>query len=238
MNKAHAKYSASGAHRWLTCAASVALSEGMPSTESRAAREGTEAHAWLETYLRKPTVTKPIADTGVDMTLVHHAYAAAEQIRELQVRGADLLIEEKISLECVGPDMFGTVDAAIVEHFKKLTVIDFKYGKSVVSPVENPQLIYYALGLAHLYDFEFEEIELKIIQPRAKVRGETIRSWSIGPRDLEEWIHIFKAGRDRCEDFVADVVSGDHCFFCPAKSVCPAHAEKREFQTVAAFEGL
>ena len=64
--------------------------------------------------------------------------------------------ETKVSLEFIEPGMFGTVDAAVAEIFGRLVVIDFKYGAGVaVEPKDNTQMIYYALGIAHEYDYNF-----------------------------------------------------------------------------------
>ena len=239
-NKAHAKYSASGAKRWLACPGSVHLSEGIPSTESAAAKHGTQAHELLEMLLNAwiDNKNQDVFFRDYPEKTVEDVCEVAEAITSLVSEGAELLCETKVSLEFVGPDMFGTVDAAIIEHFKKLTVIDFKYGISPVHPKDNPQLIYYALGLAHKYHYEFETIELRIIQPRAKVGGETTRTHTMTMKELKEWAAIFSDGRRAAEDFVAPLVMGDHCFFCPARPICPKHTEKREFQAALDFDGI
>ncbi len=241
--KKHAKYSASGSKRWLTCPASIYLSEGLPNLSSAAAQHGTDAHTCLEAFLKNPTQvarTFSLLSKTYSDQMVMDAKNASKEIWEIYASTPDskLLIEEKISLEFVGPDMFGTVDAAIVQPFGKLIVIDFKYGTSPVGADGNTQLLYYALGLAHKYDFSFESVELRIIQPRAKIPRsmQQVVAWQVN--DLESYIDVFKNGRAACEDFISPVVPGDHCFFCPAKKVCPAHAPKFEAKTMAGLQDL
>lgn len=48
---AHAKYSPSGAHRWMPCPGSIALELDIPNTSSEYADEGTSAHHILSTCL-------------------------------------------------------------------------------------------------------------------------------------------------------------------------------------------
>lgn len=238
--KKHAKYSASGSKRWLTCPASIYLSEGLVSQSSAAAQHGTDAHTCLETFLKNPgkvAQTFSMLSKTFPDTMVMDAKNAAKEIWAIRdaMPGSDLLIEEKVSLEFVGPDMFGTVDAAIVQPFGQLIVIDFKYGTSPVSALENTQLIYYALGLAHKYGFSFESVRVRIIQPRSSAKSQVTECEVL---DLESYIDVFKKGRAACEDFIAPVVPGDHCFFCPAKKSCPAHAPKFEAKTMAGLEDL
>ena len=51
MSTAHAKLSASSAHRWLHCPGSVAASEKIPARSSFAADEGSAAHELAEIAL-------------------------------------------------------------------------------------------------------------------------------------------------------------------------------------------
>lgn len=51
MPEIHAKLSASGSKRWMTCAGSVTLEKDFPETNSPFAEEGTRAHAFAEQML-------------------------------------------------------------------------------------------------------------------------------------------------------------------------------------------
>jgi hypothetical protein len=139
-----------------------------------------------------------------------------------------------VSLEFVEPGMFGTVDAAIVELFGVLWVIDYKYGKGrTVTAEENTQMIYYALGLAHKYDFNFEKVRLVIAQPRVVHKDGIFRHWDMSIEQLVEWTEKFKNGVKACKDPFADLNPGRWCWFCPAQAICPAveSNEKNDAQT-------
>lgn len=241
--KKHAKYSASGSHRWLSCPASVALCETVPPAKDTVfSKEGTLAHECVEAFLKN---TKGFIETEKFLLkkypaeMVKHAASAFESIMARLPEDAELLCETKVSLEFIARDMFGTVDAAIVQLFGKLTVIDFKYGAGiVVDPVDNSQLIYYALGLAHKFGFHFTEVELMIIQPRAFSEYGSIRSYSMSIEDLQSWEQTFREGVADCEDPLARFSAGEHCRFCPAKSVCPEISDKALSQAKIDFSPI
>lgn len=226
--RAHAKLSASGSERWLECPGSVALSENAPPQgESEYAKEGTTAHECLEFVLKNRKNLKAaerMALKKYPAEMVTHAIESAKYILgRLDEIGGDLMIETRVDLSFVGPDMFGTLDAAIVEEFGRLVIIDYKYGAGIaVDPEENSQLLYYALGIAKLYHFNFAEVELVVVQPRAfHESGETIRSWVTPIETLIEWEAKFRAGVEAVEDPFAPLKSGDWCRFCPARITCP-----------------
>lgn len=230
--KAHAKLGASNSKRWLECPGSIALSEkAPPPRESGYAKEGTEAHEVFEFLLKnRENIFKAnnVALKTRDPDMVKHAFNAVEYILRRAPEGAEILCETKVDLTFVAPGMFGTVDAAIVDLFGRLVVLDYKYGAGVlVEPEENSQMVYYALGIAHRYDFNFSEVEVVVIQPRAyHESGETTRSWVFSIDELKEWEEKFREGAKRTEDPFAELRAGDHCKFCPAQILCPEISNK------------
>jgi hypothetical protein len=226
--KKHSKYSASGSQRWLACAGSVKLSENAPpQPESPYAKEGTDAHHCVEILLKgrkKPSrAIEVLIGEGFPKTMVDHAREAVGVILA-DAGDEEILCETKVSLEFVHEGLFGSVDAAVVEMFGTLRVYDFKYGAGlVVDPKDNSQLIYYALGLAHKYNFDFQNVELVIIQPRAShSSGETVRRHTMKISELMAWENIFRDGVKACEDPNAPLTAGKkQCQFCPAKPICP-----------------
>lgn len=232
--KAHAEFSASGSERWLNCAASIQLSRKAPPQEdSPYAKEGTDAHKCLEYVL---TNYKSLAE--FDSEMIKHAFFAMKEIKTLRndVKGT-FLTESKVSLEFVEPGMFGTLDVAVVEEFGRLVVIDYKYGAGVpVDPDENSQLIYYALGIAHQYDFNFSEVELVVIQPRADHEKGPVRSWVMSIDDLMKWEHIFRAGVKKALGPNPPYKAGDWCRWCPAQSICPEISTRALEQVEIDFE--
>lgn len=241
-NKAHAKFSASGSDRWLNCPGSIQLSADLPpSPTNPAAYEGTIAHAVLEKLAKNrkhrgktlleiqekgvtfendqgKEVTEPVPPSMLihaEMTLNY----IESRLRELD--GAELLVEEKCALPVSEPDQFGTSDIVILQHFGKLIVMDYKYGHKLVHPKENPQMLYYALGVAHRYDYNFSDVELVIIQPRAQLDGEWIRTWNTKIETLLEYREKFDSAIRKAKSKNAPLVSGKHCDYCVAAFKCP-----------------
>lgn len=241
--KAHAKFSASGSERWLNCPGSIALSEkAPPQKESSYAKEGTDAHTCFEVIAKNPTkdVTKMLM-RNFPNTMVRDALVSFNtMVKESDMQSSfDFLCETKVSLEFVEPDMFGTVDAAFVEHYGTLYVWDFKYGAGrVVEPDNNSQLIYYALGLAHKFNFDFEKVVIGVIQPRIIHKKGIARTWDISIPELRKWTDIFKEGVEAAKDPYADLKLGRWCFFCPAQSICPKALEKHYNEAQSEFDEI
>src|SRR5665213_1028404 len=178
--RAHSKFSASGADRWFNCPGSVELSEGQPDKSSPWAIEGTEAHEVLEKIMLQELRSYP-ADMHEDEEERHflqkvpkemyqHAVNAARFILDLGRKlDAEVLVETRIYLDFIHPEMFGTFDGGVIDYFGTLHVFDYKYGAGhAVSPKENLQMIFYAIGLAAQHHWNFKRVRLWIIQPRIK----------------------------------------------------------------------
>lgn len=224
--KAHAKLSASGSDRWLGCPGSVDLSTRAPEgPKSNAyADEGTTAHECHEFLLKNRGSAKAVAAARKKWPseMVDYVWQSVDFILK-QVGDSELLCETKVDLSFIGAGMFGTTDAAIVELFGTLWVIDFKYGEGiVVDPKDNTQLIYYALGIAHKYGFVFDEVVLVVAQPRAEHIDGPIRWHRMSMEELRAWEQTFRDGVERTEDPLAPLEPGDWCRWCPAKTICPA----------------
>lgn len=238
--KDHAKYSASGAERWLNCPGSIALSEDAPpQVESKYALEGTKAHACLEFLLRnvaKLDAAVKVAEGKYSEEMIEHALTTIQYITERlnDFSSPELLIEEKVDAShftCEG--QFGTLDVAIVAELDTLVVIDYKYGGGIaVDPVRedgapNPQLLYYALGLAKKYDYAFSYIELVVVQPRAwHPDDSTIRSARLTIDEAVAFEDTYRDGVKACEDLLAPRNPGKWCKFCPAGIICPELKEE------------
>lgn len=247
--KAHAVYSASGSYRWLACPGSIKLSlTAPPSADSKYAQEGTDAHTVLEIFLTKPNATIArfaAQEAGFPDAMIAHAEGAYRWIMErfkAAGNGAELLAETRADLSFLEPDTFGTADAVIIEPFGRLVVIDYKYGAGIAVSAQgddgngNPQLVYYALGVAHAHDYNFQEVELVIIQPRAAIDGEYIRSHVMSIESLLAWKDYFKQGIEACKEEDARLSSGDHCRFCPAAILCPEISNKALRQAAIDFD--
>jgi len=246
--KAHAELSASGSQRWIMCPASVTLSRLAPEPPpSKYALEGTKAHDLLELWLKvKVGGVDGLNFDGYPTEMIEAVKVCIDFVNEnWDESHQELIPEEKLSLEFVGADMFGTADIPIVEHFGKLKVYDYKHGAGkIVELIENPglyfdlntQLVYYALAAAHKYDYNFSEVELGIVQPRAKHKDGPIRSIVISMETLKEYIGLFKNARDHCYMPNPRVVTGSWCYWCRARPICPKQEKIRDDRVIDMFD--
>jgi len=195
----HSKVGFSSRKRWAACPGSVKLSEGIPTTSSKYAEEGTAAHA-LQQYclLNKVHATslvgKPFTyedheefkTITVPEDMAVHIQGVLNDIRKMldSEIGAELRVEERLHLHQLHPDLFGTGDVIIwLPSQNRLVCRDLKYGAGVAVDIEgedgeaNPQLEGYALGALLKYPgWHPTEVEIIIDQPRAfHASGETSR---------------------------------------------------------------
>lgn len=223
--KAHAKLSASGSGRWLSCPGSVALSENAPpQKESEYATEGTDAHACLEFLMKNRNKLQAAGKFALKKwpeTMVGHATDTVEYIKRFEKPGVEILCETRADLSFVQKGMFGTIDISVVELFGTLRITDYKYGAGVAVDPDSTQLIYYALAIAHKYGFNFEDVVLEIIQPRADHEKGPRRQHRMMIEELMAWEEKFRKGAEATEDPLAPLKSGEHCRWCPAKTICP-----------------
>lgn len=243
--RAHSKFSASGADRWFRCPGSVELSEGQPDKSSPWAQEGTEAHEVLEKVLLAAIEAKrcgtAFVPTGLDpkatRAMITYALSAANFIGALHERTPDseIMVETRIYLDFIHPEMFGTFDGAVVDHFGTLHVFDYKYGQGhAVSPKENLQMIFYGIGLAHRFKWNFKKVRLWIIQPRIK-GYEGPLYWEIPIQELRGYVGRFHEAVERVEREPDTFVEGGHCHWCKAKAVCPLKREAKLEHAVSVF---
>jgi hypothetical protein len=237
----HAKLSASGAERWTQCPGSVKLSEGIPDRDSPWSLEGTRAHEVLENVLRgviQNSKSTPDRHSGIPREMLQHVLNTARFVFSIHTQHphSELLVEDRISLDFIHPDMWGTFDAAVVDHFGILHVFDFKYGAGhPVSPEQNLQAIFYGLGLAHAYDYNFEKIRLWIIQPRIpNYQGPAF--WDLSVHRLRSYIRVFAEAVRAIEQPDPALREGPHCFFCKAKAICPLKRQSKMAQGKLIFK--
>jgi len=238
---AHAELSASGSERWLNCPGSVKLCRDIPDPgPSKWAIEGSEAHKLLEIWLYhlRDGMGGFIFPTGTPDETKVAVKSAIDFIKQrYNPRHQELIPEEKISLEFIAQNMFGTADIQLVEDFEWLEVWDYKHGKGKIVEVStqgaggvthhNTQLIYYALGAAHKHGFNFKGARIGVIQPRGEhVSGETNRFVELTMAELKVYIDLFKRGVDRVYSKDPRLQVGPWCHWCRAKDVnCPKYEQ-------------
>lgn len=238
--RAHSKFSASGAERWFNCPGSVELSEGLPDKANVWSLEGTEAHEVLEKVLLAMIQgTEPdrrfLGGVAVPADMSRHAFAAAGFMYGLHQRTpeSEILVETRVYLDFIHPEAFGTFDGAVVDYFGTLHVFDYKYGMGPVSPKNNLQMIFYAIGLAHRFQWNFKRVRMWIIQPRIRGYDGPV-FWEIGILELRAWVKAFRLAIERVEKH-ARLNEGPWCHWCKAKGICPVKAETKIQQAQLVF---
>lgn len=244
----HSRLGASGCKRWMACPASVALAKDLPEAPtSKYAEEGASAHEVAEKWLRNyfagedtVAVAKEFPDEMADYVRVY-----VQKIISLvhSLKNPTILIEEKVHIEWVDEELWGTVDCIVYDPKENhMHVFDLKYGEGImVDAEENPQLLFYATG--SFMKFMPETITSWIIQPRAN-SGDTVKSWTYPAsriHEFEEELRIAVETVGIWNNWVSgsgaitskDVNVGDHCQFCPAKTICPKHLETFNDLTIA-----
>lgn len=240
--RAHARLSVSGSHKWLSCPPSALLEERFPdSGGTEFTREGTLAHELAELRLYTSGVaergggyseekeTKIKADSQYSQEMEDYVEAYVRFVDELfteakaKTKDALLAVEAKLDLSAYIEDGFGTGDAVIIAD-GVLGVIDLKYGKGVrVSVVDNPQLKLYGLGALRAYDlaYDIHEVRLHIVQPRL----DHIDSWAISADELRVWGEtVVKPTAEMAFAGEGQQSAGEWCRWCKAAPRCKALA--------------
>lgn len=236
----HAVLSPSSAARWINCPGSVRLSQQLPPAPSSTyADEGTLAHRVAELKLRVRSREIEPEEYATELTacLASEYWCGeldeatdyyADAVFERWGNGgndAELMVEQRFSLDKWAPGSFGTSDAVVIGN-GALEVIDLKYGKGVkVSAVENPQLRLYALGAADLFEdlYDFERVRMTIVQPRL----DHVSVDMMTLRDLRDWgKNIVQPAAYNASNGAGETAAGEWCRWCPAKAVCRTRADE------------
>lgn len=241
---AHAKLSASGAKKWLSCPPSAELESTFPNTSSVYADEGTHAHSLGELKIRHDLNMISEKDYTVELiTLKTHknnfyceemdqatqeyadlVFAKYTEVRQ-QTKDAVILLEERLDFSQWVPEGFGTGDVVIVGD-GCIEIIDLKYGKGVpVSADENPQMMLYALGAVAKYEllYDLDHVKMTICQPRL----DSISTYEMTVGELLAW------GDDYVKPRAKMAIKGEGeyspgvetCRWCRAKALCKARAD-------------
>lgn len=235
--RAHSKFSASGAERWLACPGSVELSEGIADQANVWSIEGTKAHEVLEAILKKELSREEyFLPLDAPPEMLAHAKRSARFLLGLSKKHpeAKLMVETRVYLSFIHPEMFGTFDGAILDHFGTLHIYDFKYGRHYVSPNKNLQMIFYAIGVAHEHHWNFKKVRLWIDQPRIP-NYDGPMFWEIGILDLKKYVEIFSQGVARVLSGKKEYSEGPHCHWCRAKNICPMKSDTKKKKVLAMF---
>lgn len=237
----HAKLSASGAKRWMSCPPSANLEAQFPDKTSEYAEEGTFAHSLAELILRynnneiskKAFSTRlnkmkadPLYNAEMQDYIEDYAQLVWEQVNEAKAVCPDVqpLFEQRLDFSEYVPEGFGTGDVVVIAD-DLLQVIDLKYGKGVgVSAEKNPQLRLYGLGAYLEYSllYDIQRVKLTIIQPRL----DNISSEELTVQELLSWAdNEVKPKAKLAMEGEGEFQVGDHCRFCKAFATCRAQKD-------------
>jgi hypothetical protein len=239
---AHAKLSASGAHRWIPCPGSVSLEEGLPDTPSEFAEHGTAGHTLAQMSLENECSALTYkgmwlnkSDAFPDGFLVDDDMVdAVQQYLDYcnGLEGQHQFVEYRVDFSNWVPEGFGTSDFIKLDKNDEGQIIhcvDLKMGKGVkVFAKDNPQGMLYALGVLNTMDmaFEFNDfdlVDIVIVQPRL----DHIDEWMTTIGALKKWAKSV-ASPAANKAWAGDLTfqPGDkQCKFCKAKSTCKALAD-------------
>jgi hypothetical protein len=123
-------------------------------------------------------------------------------------------------------DVYGTSDCVIYDPTsRKLWVIDFKYGRGLVSAIDNVQALFYAAGgVAEYSENPSDQVKLMIVQPRVKFAdGRDVSDQVMSAENVMDWVSsTLSPAIDACESPAkAEYKIGTWCRFCPAAAICP-----------------
>jgi hypothetical protein len=238
--RAHAKLSASGSEKWMTCTPSAKAEEQFEDEQSPYAAEGTYAHTVFENEIRYAAGFISKDDYTENWRVLRRnmlwsqelqdyvAAAAAVAVERIDAARAQckdpiILVEQRLDFSPWVPEGFGTGDLVIVTD-DLIEVLDLKYGKGVpVSAQDNSQMRLYGLGayneLAHLYPAK--TVRMTVLQPRLN----NYDSEAISVDELLDWAVSQVVPRAQLAwDGKGEFVAGDHCTscFCKARFTCAA----------------
>ena len=210
----------SNAVRWTKCPGSIAYQNklGIENTSSDFAKEGQDAHALAEAYLR--TGDPVLFLTGGSDEMAHNIIIYTSYVKSL---GGTQFYEQAVDLSTIAEEMKGTCDALVFEN-DTMHVIDLKYGiGNKIYAKDNLQLILYAIGAYEKFwkEEKIGNIKLHIVQPRIDHNDVVDISLST----LINYASFLKAAALTSATSTELCAGEAQCNFCPVKPTCPKLSE-------------
>lgn len=253
MTRAHAKLSASGAHRWFHCPGSVRLESSFPDKGSVYAAEGTLAHDYAEMELSRRygdldeasyqnrladhmaqfmSLCDEIRTEGVVpidpyTSMVRYVGRYVNEVEKAELSLSEhrlLYIEERVDFSPWVPEGFGTADCLILDPTTgALIVMDLKYGKGV--PVEAEDNLQLALYALGAYRHVRILCDVKTIQMMiVQPRLDSVSTWAVTKDELLAIGEKVKPVAKEAFEGSSRLSEGEHCRFCKARARCPERA--------------
>lgn len=214
----------SGLARPMVCAGSLFFKDLPPQESNAAAEEGTAAGEYLERILTGQELGTH-AKNGVqfDDDMVFYLAPLAVAIKANAM--SEILCEQRIDWQTrSGIWIRGQYDMSYIGLDGRLYIDDLKYGWGLVEPMENWQLLGYAIGEVMRRGVALDVV-LRIHQPRPHHELGPTRTWELRYTEL-------LAYKEKIEQRMMDIVAGDRtlvtsekCRYCPAAVACPAFSK-------------
>jgi hypothetical protein len=250
---AHSPFGGSVAQRVLRCPASVKLIEKVPAhlrKSSAYADRGTALHGAMAILLEDALLLDdddeytPAPEDFINETIGSYKITSDDvenalrpvhvYVEQLLDGPGEYLFEYRVTFPTIA-SAFGTVDL-LVRDGSTIHIVDYKFGSGVRvlalypdgdEDVINAQLLFYAAAARYSLPKVFagvDNIVLTILQPMSvEPDSEMASSVEITHAELDEFISVYRAA---CEEALSDsprLARGDHCRFCAARPICPAH---------------
>jgi hypothetical protein len=251
----HSELSLSSSERWVACPGSIFLIRNIevPPAGPEAER-GTKVHEFCAVILGDflkyklegsdpvARANKMVSDYELEDIENAHAYSDTiwKEVLDQSITHKAYGIEEKFIFD-EKLDIYGTVDfwcIYIDDRAKRAAVIvDYKNGYNYVDE-KSGQLKSYACALRQEIRNSGKDIDYVktcIFQPRC-LSAAPFRSAQFTVKQLSTWEKkMFKAANQIYVKKKPAFKVGDHCKWCPAKSICKAYAKEIENQTSLAL---
>lgn len=246
---AHARNSPSGAGAWMRCEGMLNFIDdsGFEDEGGYPADVGSVMHSFCESALRENR--EAYHYVGETRTYGQATVTLEDEDADKMQAGLDfidtidgkLVIETRVDLQkWLGPDQFGTLDVGLCNKWE-IVIFDWKWGYLPVSPVENYQLMLYALGFYYQVAIHLTKattFRLVIWQPNAPGGG---GEWVIELDDLLEFGRRAKRIAKRTRDPNAKRTPGPiQCAYCPgAKTLtCEEYGDYNLAMVVEDFDEM
>lgn len=232
----HSVFSPSGSKMWLGCSGSLIPNLFAPDDSGEDAAYGTVGHMVAELWLKsgqKPRHllgTKQWVEAGdwgfqieVDEVMMDHVHRYVSWCKMLP---GSHYVETRVDFSRLTPieNQGGTADHCACTY-QRMVITDLKMGKGVhVYAKDNSQALLYALGFFYEWDwlYDFQEIEIRIAQPRR----ENMDTWTVSRKFLLEFAeYVRKRAHAAWVQNAPRTPSADACQWCRVSATCAAYAK-------------
>ena len=208
--------------RVMECAGSLHFKDLPKSPDSEVAKEGTAFGEMVEYKLTgKKYSTHATNNFPFDNDMEFFSNDIVDEVSSTK-QGSPVTCEERVDWQTnSGIWIKGAYDISFA-FGDTLYVDDVKYGWALVNPENNWQLISYAIGIVIQTGKSYDEIVMRIHQPRPHHEDGTTREWRISYAKLLELKEVIENRMTEVAAGIDDLATSTNCRYCPAAASCPA----------------